>query len=89
MPYCIMLLQALILPQKLSRRLAMVMSSERSGVALSLIHILLGAFLVKLGLTAQSQSPLRPAYLALHLTNTLLLLAALTLTCLLYTSRCV
>jgi len=35
---------------------------------------------VKLGLTAQSQSPLRPAYLALHLTNTLLLLAALTLT---------
>ena len=35
---------------------------------------------MKLGLTAQSQSPLRPAYLALHLTNTLLLLAALTLT---------
>ena len=40
----------------------------------------LGAFLVKLGLTAQSQSPLRAPYLALHLTNTLLLLAALTLT---------
>ena len=36
--------------------------------------------LVKLGLTAQSQSPLRAPYLALHLTNTLLLLAALTLT---------
>jgi cytochrome c oxidase assembly protein subunit 15 len=35
---------------------------------------------VKLGLTAQSQSPLRAPYLALHLTNTLLLLAALTLT---------
>ena len=33
MPYCIMLLQALILPQKLSRRTAMVMLSERSGVA--------------------------------------------------------
>jgi cytochrome c oxidase assembly protein subunit 15 len=31
-------------------------------------------------LTAQSLSPLRPAYLALHLTNTLLLVAALTLT---------
>src|ERR1035441_6047692 len=31
-------------------------------------------------LTAQSQSPLRAPYLALHLTNTLLLLAALTLT---------
>ena len=36
--------------------------------------------LVKLGLTAQSQSPLRAPYLALHLTNTLLLLASLTLT---------
>ena len=35
---------------------------------------------MKLGLTAQSQSPLRAPYLALHLTNTLLLLAALTLT---------
>jgi len=35
---------------------------------------------VKLGYTAQSQSPLRPAFLALHLANTLLLLAALTLT---------
>ncbi|MGB7549158.1 MAG: COX15/CtaA family protein [Terracidiphilus sp.] len=44
------------------------------------IEAALGAFLVKLGLTAQSQSPLRPPYLALHLTNTLLLLAALTLT---------
>ncbi len=31
-------------------------------------------------MTAQSQSPLRASYLALHLTNTLLLLAALTLT---------
>jgi len=36
--------------------------------------------LVALGLTAQSQSPLRPLFLALHLTNTLLLLAALTVT---------
>jgi len=44
------------------------------------MEAVLGALLVKLGLTAQSQSPLRPAYLALHLTNTLLLLAALALT---------
>ena len=51
-----------------------------ASVAFTLIEALLGALLVKLGLTAQSQSPLRPAYLALHLTNTLLLLAALTLT---------
>lgn len=43
------------------------------------IEAILGALLVKLGLTAQSQSPLRAPYLALHLTNTLLLLAALTL----------
>ncbi len=45
-----------------------------------MIEAVLGAFLVKLGLTAQSRSPLRAPYLALHLTNTLLLLAALTLT---------
>jgi cytochrome c oxidase assembly protein subunit 15 len=45
-----------------------------------LIEAALGALLVKFGLTAQSLSPLRPAYLALHLANTLLLLAALTLT---------
>jgi cytochrome c oxidase assembly protein subunit 15 len=49
-------------------------------VSFTLVEAILGALLVKLGLTAQSQSPLRPAYLALHLTNTLLLLAALTLT---------
>jgi cytochrome c oxidase assembly protein subunit 15 len=46
----------------------------------TIIEAALGAFLVELGLTAQSQSPLRAPYLALHLTNTLLLLAALTLT---------
>ncbi|MFZ0746669.1 MAG: COX15/CtaA family protein [Terracidiphilus sp.] len=51
-----------------------------ASVAFTLVEAILGAFLVKLGLTAQSQSPLRPPYLALHLTNTLLLLAALTLT---------
>jgi cytochrome c oxidase assembly protein subunit 15 len=50
-----------------------------AAVVLTLIEAILGAFLVKLGLTAQSQSPLRAPYLALHLTNTLLLLAALTL----------
>jgi cytochrome c oxidase assembly protein subunit 15 len=51
-----------------------------AALVLTLIEAILGALLVKLGLTAQSQSPIRPAYLALHLTNTLLLLAALTLT---------
>ena len=50
-----------------------------AAVLFTLIEAILGAFLVKLGLTAQSQSPLRAPYLALHLTNTLLLLAALTL----------
>ena len=51
-----------------------------AAVFFTLVEAILGALLVKLGLTAQSQSPLRPSYLALHLTNTLLLLAALTLT---------
>jgi cytochrome c oxidase assembly protein subunit 15 len=51
-----------------------------ASVAFTMVEAILGAMLVMLGLTAQSQSPLRPAYLALHLTNTLLLLAALTLT---------
>jgi len=51
-----------------------------AGVVFTIVEAVLGAFLVKLGLTAQSQSPLRAPYLALHLTNTLLLLAALTLT---------
>jgi cytochrome c oxidase assembly protein subunit 15 len=51
-----------------------------ASVVLTVVEGILGALLVKLGLTAQSQSPLRPAYLALHLTNTLLLLAAITLT---------
>ncbi len=49
-----------------------------AAVAFTLVEAILGALLVKLGLTAQSQSPLRAPYLALHLTNTLLLLAALT-----------
>lgn len=51
-----------------------------ASVVFTMIEAVLGALLVKLGLTAQSQSPLRAPYLALHLTNTLLLLAALTLT---------
>ena len=51
-----------------------------AAVGFTLIEAILGALLVKLGLTAQSQSPIRPAYLALHLANTLLLLAAMTLT---------
>ncbi len=55
-------------------------AAAAASVAFTLIEALLGALLVKLGYTAQSQSPLRPAFLALHLANTLLLLAALTLT---------
>jgi heme a synthase len=51
-----------------------------ASVVFTLIEAILGALLVKLGLTAQSQSPLRAPYLALHLANTLLLLGALTLT---------
>jgi cytochrome c oxidase assembly protein subunit 15 len=51
-----------------------------ASVAFTLIEATLGALLVKLGYTAQSVSPLRPAFLALHLANTLLLVAALTLT---------
>jgi heme a synthase len=40
----------------------------------------LGAVLVKLGLTAESRSPLRAPVEALHFSNTLLLVAALTMT---------
>lgn len=55
-------------------------STAVASVAFTLVEAILGAFLVKLGLTAQSRSPLRPPYLALHFTNTLLLIAALALT---------
>ena len=48
-------------------------------LVLTLNEALLGALLVLLGHTAQDRSPARAIYLALHLTNTLLLLAALTL----------
>jgi heme a synthase len=51
-----------------------------ASVGFTLIEAILGALLVKLGLTAQSHSPLRAPYLALHFTNTLLLIAALALT---------
>jgi len=51
-----------------------------ASIFFTLTEGLLGAFLVKLGLTAQSQSPLRAPFLALHLTNTLLLVAALAMT---------
>jgi cytochrome c oxidase assembly protein subunit 15 len=50
-----------------------------ASVVFTLVEAVLGALLVKLGYTAQSQSPMRPAFLALHLANTLLLLAAITL----------
>jgi heme a synthase len=51
-----------------------------AGLLLTLNEALLGALLVKLGLTAMSTSPLRPPMLALHLSNTLLLLGSLALT---------
>jgi cytochrome c oxidase assembly protein subunit 15 len=51
-----------------------------AAVFFTLVEAAIGALLVKLGLTAQSHSPLRPPYLAVHFTNTLLLIAALTLT---------
>jgi heme a synthase len=55
-------------------------TAAATAVALTLVEAILGALLVKLGYTAASQAPGRPAFLALHLTNTLLLLAALTVT---------
>lgn len=51
-----------------------------ASVVFTLVEAVLGALLVKLGLTAQSHSPLRAPYLALHFANTLLLIAALALT---------
>jgi cytochrome c oxidase assembly protein subunit 15 len=48
-----------------------------ASIFFTLTEGLIGALLVKLGLTAQSQSPLRAPMLALHLSNTLLLVAAL------------
>jgi heme a synthase len=48
-------------------------------LVLSLNEALLGALLVLLGHTANDRSPSRAFYLGLHLTNTLLLLAALAL----------
>ncbi len=51
-----------------------------AAVVFTIIEAAIGALLVKLGLTAESHSPLRAPYLAVHLTNTLLLVAALVLT---------
>jgi cytochrome c oxidase assembly protein subunit 15 len=51
-----------------------------AGLVLTFTEGLLGALLVKLGLTATSTSPLRPPMLALHLSNTLILLGSLALT---------
>src|SRR5579859_5815749 len=70
----------LVWTYKATERGHLARAAAAASVAFTLVEAILGALLVKLGLTAQSQSPLRPAYLALHLTNTLLLLAALTLT---------
>jgi cytochrome c oxidase assembly protein subunit 15 len=51
-----------------------------AALVLTLNEALLGALLVLLGKVAHDQSASRAVYLALHLTNTLLLLAALALT---------
>jgi heme a synthase len=51
-----------------------------AAALLTLNEALLGALLVLLHLTADNRSPTRGVYLSLHLTNTLLLLAALALT---------
>ena len=51
-----------------------------ASVFFTLTEALLGALLVKLGLTAQSTSPLRAPFLALHLANTLMLVATLAMT---------
>lgn len=51
-----------------------------AAAVLTLNEALLGALLVLLRLTADNRSPARGVYLSLHLANTLLLLAALTLT---------
>jgi cytochrome c oxidase assembly protein subunit 15 len=58
--------------------LARVMASV--GLFLTLNEALLGALLVKLGYVGSNQSVARAAFLSLHLTNTLMLVAALTLT---------
>lgn len=51
-----------------------------AALVLTLNEALLGALLVLLGKVARDQSSSRAVYLGLHLTNTLLMLAALTLT---------
>ena len=48
------------------------------AAVLTLIEALIGAFLVKKGLVAESREPLRIVVMSLHLVNTFLLLAALT-----------
>jgi len=55
-------------------------AASAAALVLTLNEALLGALLVLLGKVAHDQSASRAVYLALHLTNTLLLLAALALT---------
>lgn len=50
------------------------------SVFFTLTEAALGALLVKLGYTAQSHAPMRAPFLALHLANTLLLIATLAMT---------
>jgi heme a synthase len=74
------LLALLILTFRATTRGHLARPAAVAALVFVVIEAILGAFLVKLGLTAQSQSPLRAPYLALHFTNTLLLMAALTFT---------
>ena len=74
----ILILTAWVFRGTMRRHLAR--SFAVAALLLTLNEALLGALLVKLRLTAMSTSPWRPPMLALHLSNTLLLLAALALT---------
>lgn len=61
-------------------RLHLARAAAVTALVLTLNEALLGALLVLLGKVAHDESGSRGVYLALHLTNTLLLLAALALT---------
>jgi cytochrome c oxidase assembly protein subunit 15 len=74
----VLALVAWVFRSTVQRHLARVFAV--AALLLTVNEALLGALLVKLGLTAMSTSPWRPPMLALHLSNTLLLLAALALT---------
>jgi heme a synthase len=65
---------------KAAPRRHLARAASVTALVLTLNEALLGALLVLLGKVAHDQSASRGVYLALHLTNTLLMLGALTLT---------